>query len=64
MGVKKQMDTFFASLNEMSGYRGRLVNTPMGPFKWNDVMELWENVNNGMVLNNISFMDEFAMMEQ
>lgn len=63
MGVKKQMDTFFASLGEQTGYNGRLVNTPMGPFRWNDVMELWENVNNGMVLNNISFMDEFAMMD-
>lgn len=63
MGVKKQMDTFFASLGEQTGYRGRLVNTPMGPFRWNDVIELWENVNNGMVLNNISFMDEFAMMD-
>jgi len=63
MGVKKQMDTFFASLGEQTGRNGRLVNTPMGPFRWNDVMELWENVNNGMVLNNISFMDEFAMMD-
>jgi hypothetical protein len=63
MGVKKQMDTFFASLGEQTGYRGRLVNTPMGPFRWNDAIELWENVNNGMVMNNISFMDEFAMMD-
>jgi len=63
MGVKKQMDTFFASLGEQTGRNGRLVNTPMGPFRWNDVMELWENINNGMVLNNISFMDEFAMMD-
>jgi hypothetical protein len=62
MGVKKQMDTFFASLGEQTGYRGRLVNTPMGPFRWNDAIELWENVNNGMVMNNISFMDEFALM--
>lgn len=63
MGVKKQMDTFFASLGEQTGYNGRLVNTPMGPFRWNDVIQLWENVNNGMVMNNISFMDEFAMMD-
>lgn len=62
MGVKKQMDTFFASLGEQTGYNGRLINTPMGPFRWNDAIELWENVNNGMVMNNISFMDEFAMM--
>ena len=42
MGVKKQMDTFFASLGEQTGRNGRLVNTPMGPFRWNDVMELME----------------------
>jgi hypothetical protein len=63
MGVKKQMDTFFASLKEQTGYSGRLINTPMGPFRWNDATELWENVNNGMVMNKISFMDEFAMMD-
>jgi len=59
MGVKKTMDTFFASMQEqsMSGYGGRLVNTPMGPFKWNETLELWENVNNGMIMNNISFND-------
>ena len=63
MGVKKTMDTFFASMQEqsMAGYSGRLVNTPMGPFRWNDTMQLWENVNNGMVMNNISFQDTVMM---
>ena len=65
MGVKKTMDTFFASMQEqsMSGYSGRLVNTPMGPFRWNDTMQLWENVNNGMVMNNISFQDSIMMLD-
>jgi hypothetical protein len=65
MGVKKIMDTFFASMQEqtMAGYGGRLVNTPMGPFRWNDTMQLWENVNNGMVMNNISFQDSIMMLD-
>lgn len=63
MGVKKTMDTFFASIQEqiMSGYGEKLVNTPMGPFRWNDNIQLWENVNNGMVMNNISFQDTIMM---
>jgi len=63
MGVKKSMDTFFAGLREqtMAGYGSKIVPTHMGPFKWNEVMQLWENVNNGMVLNNISFQDMFMM---
>jgi hypothetical protein len=65
MGVKKIMDTFFASMQEqtMAGYGGKLVNTPMGPFRWNDTMQLWENVNNGMVMNNISFQDSIMMLD-
>ena len=65
MGVKKTMDTFFASMQEqsMAGYGGRLVNTPMGPFRWNDTIQLWENVNNGMVMNNISFQDSIMMLD-
>ncbi len=59
------MDTFFASMQEqtMAGYGGKLVNTPMGPFRWNDTMQLWENVNNGMVMNNISFQDSIMMLD-
>ena len=33
----------------------------MGPFRWNDLIQLWENVNNGMVMNNVSFQDMFMM---
>ena len=62
MGVGKQMKTFLAAMNEqMSGYGPQIKNTPMGPFRWNDVLELWENVNNGMVMNNVSFQDMFIM---
>jgi hypothetical protein len=45
----------------MGGFGGQIKSTPMGPFKWNDYTQLWENVNNGMVLNNISFQDMVAM---
>ena len=53
------METFFSGMQNqaVSNFAGRIVNTPMGPFRWNDGMELWENVNNGMVLNNISLND-------
>jgi hypothetical protein len=65
MGVKRIMETFFAGMQDqsMSGFGGRIVNTPMGPFRWNDTMQLWENVNNGMVMNNISFQDSMMMMD-
>ena len=65
MGVKRIMETFFAGMQDqsMSGFGGRIVNTPMGPFRWNDGMQLWENVNNGMVMNNISFQDSMMLMD-
>lgn len=64
MGVKQSMNTFFSAMQgqNSSGYGGRIVNTPMGPFQWDDNSNMWVNVNNGMALNNISFQDEFAMM--
>jgi hypothetical protein len=64
MGVKNSMNTFFAAMQgqNSSGYGGRIVNTPMGPFRWDDNFNMWVNVNNGMALSNISFQDEFAMM--
>ena len=56
------MKTFIAAMNEnMSGYGSQIKNTPMGPFRWNDLTQLWENVNNGMVMNNVSFQDMFMM---
>lgn len=57
---KSTMKIFFEGMqgNMLSGgYTSKIITTPMGPFKWNDVMELWENVNNGMVMNNMSFQD-------
>jgi hypothetical protein len=64
MGVKQSMNTFFSAMQgqNSSGYGGRLVNTPMGPFRWDDNFNMWINVNNGMALSNISFQDEFASM--
>ena len=64
MGVGKSMKTFISAMTEqtgMGGYGGKIKNTPMGPFRWNDLTQLWENVNNGMVMNNISFQDMFIM---
>lgn len=65
MGVKKTMDTFFASLTEqtLQGYGSRIFSTPMGPFRWDDNYQVWVNINNGMVLNNLSFQDMYAMMD-
>jgi len=60
MGVKEHMKTFFAAMTEqvsMGGYGSKIKMTPMGPFKWNDNIQLWENVNNGSTMNNISFQD-------
>lgn len=57
---KSTMKIFFEGMEGSmlgSGYSSKIVTTPMGPFKWNSATELWENVNNGMVMNNISFQD-------
>lgn len=64
MSARKTMKTFFAAMNEqvgMGGYGPKIKSTPMGPFRWNDLIQLWENVNNGMVMNNVSFQDMFMM---
>ena len=61
---KNTMKIFFEGMEGSflgSGYSSKIILTPMGPFKWNSVMELWENVNNGMVMNNISFQDMMVM---
>lgn len=49
--MNEQLDT--------GGFDSKIRMTHMGPFRWNDLMELWENVNNGMVMNNMSFNDMF-----
>lgn len=63
MGVGKSMKTFFEGMENqfIGGYGPKLVTTPMGPFRWDDNRQLWENVNNGMVLSNISFQDMMFM---
>ena len=66
MGVGKAMKIFMEGMqNSMmsSGYTGKIVNTPMGPFKWNDNINMWVNTNNGVVMSNISFQDQFAMID-
>jgi hypothetical protein len=64
MGVGKSMKTFISAMTEqtgMGGYGSKIKSTPMGPFRWNDLTQLWENVNNGMVMNNVSFQDMFMI---
>ena len=64
MGVEKHMKTFFAAMTEqvsMDAYGPKIKMTPMGPFKWNDTIQLWENVNNRSTMNNISFQDMYMM---
>jgi hypothetical protein len=61
---KSTMKIFFEAMEGTmlgSGYSSKIVNTPFGPFKWNDTIELWENVNNGIQMNNISFQDMMVM---
>lgn len=59
MGVNKSMKIFFEAMqgNMISGSVGKLLNTPMGPFKWDDLQEAWINVNNGFRLSNISMQE-------
>lgn len=63
MGVGKSMKIFFEGMENqfIGGYGPKIVTTPMGPFRWDDNRQLWENVNNGMVLSNISFQDMMMM---
>jgi hypothetical protein len=65
MSNKKLMENFFASfLNQTTNpTSGRIVNTAMGPFRYNAVTQMWQNVNNGMMMNNVSFQDQFFMMD-
>lgn len=59
MGVKKTMNTFFegmqAGLPSKTGEK--IINTAMGPFKWDQLNESWVNINNGFRLANISMQD-------
>ena len=60
MGVGKAMKIFMEGMqNSMvsSGYTGKIVNTPMGPFKWDETTNSWVNQNNGFSIPNISLQD-------
>lgn len=59
MGVNKSMKIFFEGMlyGTVDGFRGKIVNTAMGPFQWDDLQEAWINVNNGFKLSNISMQD-------
>lgn len=62
MGVSKSMKIFTEAMqNSMStsGYGSKIVNTAMGPFKWDDNLQVWVNVNNGFKMPNISFQDQY-----
>ena len=60
MGVGKSMKIFMEGMqNSMmsSGYTGKIVNTQMGPFTWNEATNSWVNQNNGFSIPNISLQD-------
>jgi hypothetical protein len=64
MGVSKSMKIFMEGMqNSMvnRGYGSKILNTPMGPFKWDDNTEMWVNVNNGFRMPNISMIDMIEM---
>jgi hypothetical protein len=65
MGAKDTMQNFFMGMDGQmtSGYGAKTISTPMGPFKWDDNINMWVNTNNGMVMSNISFQDQFAMID-
>jgi hypothetical protein len=65
MGVKNTMNNFFTSMTSqiVSGSGQKNITTPMGPFSWDDNLQMWVNTNNGMVMSNITFQDQFAMMD-
>lgn len=63
MGVGKSMKIFTEAMqNSMTnfGFGSKVVTTVMGPFKWDDNLELWVNVNNGFTMPNISMQDMLA----
>lgn len=65
MGVKNTMNNFFTSMSNQiaSGSYQKNISTPMGPFHWDDNLQMWVNTNNGMVMTNIAFQDQFAMLD-
>lgn len=62
MGVSKSMKIFTEAMQNgmsTSGYGSKIVNTPMGPFKWDDNLQVWVNVNNGFLMPNISIHEQY-----
>jgi hypothetical protein len=62
MGVSKSMKIFTEAMQagmSSSGYGSKIVNTAMGPFKWDDNLQVWVNVNNGFQMPNISLQDQY-----
>lgn len=60
MGVGRSMKIFMEAMqNSMTykGFSGKILNTPMGPFKWDDNLQMWVNQNNGFAMPNISMQD-------
>ena len=58
MGVGKTMKIFNEAMQSgMAGFGSKIVTTAMGPFKWDDLQEMWVNVNNGFAMPNISMQD-------
>jgi hypothetical protein len=49
------------SLKKLKLSGGKILNTPMGPFVWNDNLQMWVNVNNGFSMPNISMQDMMAI---
>jgi len=56
MGVKDTMNNFFTSMSGQvsSGSGQKSITTPMGPFRWDDNLQMWVN---------IALQDQFAMMD-
>ena len=64
MGVGKSMKIFMEGVqNSMNSTStgGKILNTPMGPFAWNDTLQMWVNTNNGFSMPNISMQDMLAI---
>ncbi len=59
MGVKKSMQTFFEAMegNQLPKSGGKIIQTPMGPFTWDNLQESWVNINNGFKLPNMSLQE-------
>lgn len=62
---RSSMKNFFTAMGSqmMGGYGAKTISTPMGPFQWDDNLQVWVNTNNGMQMNNIAFQDAMAMLD-